>query len=60
MEIPIESSRSKTYLNPLVAAQSLMLVHGRARRNMNFRDPFKMWMLDSETVFAGQGVVMAE
>ncbi len=60
VEVAIASSRSKIYLNSLAAAQNLMLVHGRARRNMNIHDPFKMWVLDSETVFAGQGVVVAE
>jgi DegV family protein with EDD domain len=60
IEVAIASSRSKIYLNSLAAAQNLMLLHGRARRSMNNHDPFKMWVVDSETVFAGQGVVVAE
>jgi DegV family protein with EDD domain len=60
IEVAIAASRSKIYLNSLAAAQNLMLLHGRARRNMNIHDPFKMWVVDSETVFAGQGVIIAE
>ncbi len=60
IEIAIAASRSKIYMNSLAAAQNLMLVHGRARRSMGIHDPFKMWVIDSETVFAGQGVIVAE
>lgn len=60
IEVAIASSRSKIYLNSLAAAQNLMLLHGRARRTMNVHAPFKMWVVDSETVFAGQGIVVAE
>ena len=60
LEIAIAASRSKIYMNSLAAAQNLMLMHGRVRRNMGVRTPFKMWVVDSETVFAGQGVLVAE
>jgi DegV family protein with EDD domain len=60
IEIAIASSRSKIYMNSLAAAQNLMLMHGRVRRNMGIHEPFKMWVVDSETVFAGQGVLVAE
>ncbi|TAG06035.1 MAG: DegV family EDD domain-containing protein [Betaproteobacteria bacterium] len=60
IEVAIASSRSKIYMNSLAAAQNLMLMHGRVRRNMGIHEPFKMWVVDSETVFAGQGVLVAE
>jgi DegV family protein with EDD domain len=60
LALTIAASRSKIYVNSLAAAQNIMRSHGRARRATNNQTPFKMWVVDSETVFAGQGVLVAE
>ncbi|MEN9559996.1 MAG: hypothetical protein RLZZ502_1207 [Pseudomonadota bacterium] len=58
--LAISGQRSKIYMNTLSAAQQLMLMHGRARRHAHIDTPFKMWVIDSETLFAGQGVIGAQ
>lgn len=34
--------------------------HNRVRRGLGNRDPFHTWVIDSETGFAGQGVMIAD
>jgi fatty acid-binding protein DegV len=60
VEIASASSRSRIYLNSLAAAQNLMLAQDRARRAKRVLAPFKMWVVDSQTMFAGQAVIVAE
>jgi DegV family protein with EDD domain len=57
--LAISGKRSKIYMNTLSAAQQLMLMHGRARKHAQIETPFKMWVVDSESLFAGQGVLAA-
>jgi fatty acid-binding protein DegV len=39
------------------AATSLMALHQRARQNTGYRTKFRMWVLDTRTMFAGEGVM---
>jgi fatty acid-binding protein DegV len=39
---------------------ALTAAHNRARRGMGNREPFKTWVVDSETGFTGQGVMLYE
>lgn len=60
LEIAQASSRGSGYMNSLVAAQNLMLQHGRARRQLGTPRPFKMWVIDAATALSGQGVLVSE
>ena len=39
------------------AATSLMALHKKARTDTGYRTKFRMWVLDSRTMFAGEGVL---
>lgn len=60
LEIAQASTRGSGYMNSLVAAQNLMLQHGRMRRQHGTQRPFKMWVIDAATALSGQGVLVAE
>jgi len=60
LQLTITASRSKIYLNSLAAMQVLTTSHNRVRREMGKRDPFRTWVIDTETGFTGQGVMVAE
>ena len=58
LQLTITASRSKIY--SLAAMQGLTTSHNRVRREMGKRDPFRTWVIDTETGFTGQGVMVAE
>lgn len=60
LQLTITASRSKIYLNSLAAMQALTTSHNRVRRDLGNRDPFRTWVVDTETGFTGQGVMVAE
>ncbi len=60
LQVTIAAGRSKIYLNSLSAMHSLTAAHNRVRRGIGNRAPFKTWVVDSETGFTGQGVLLAE
>jgi DegV family protein with EDD domain len=60
LQITIAAGRSKIYLNSLSAMHNLTAAHNRVRRGIGNRAPFKTWVIDSETGFTGQGVMIAE
>ena len=60
LQLTITASRSKIYLNSLAAMQALTTSHNRVRRELGNRDPFRTWVVDTETGFTGQGVMVAE
>lgn len=60
LQITIAAGRSKIYLNSLSAMHGLTAAHNRARRGMGNREPFRTWVIDSETGFTGQGVMISE
>jgi DegV family protein with EDD domain len=60
IEIASAAHRSEIYVNSLAAAQNLMLTHARMRRASRVCEPFKMWVVDSENLFGGQGVLVAD
>ena len=60
LQVTIAAGRSKIYMNSLAAMQSLTAAHNRVRRGMGNRSPFKTWVVDSETGFTGQGVMVYE
>jgi DegV family protein with EDD domain len=60
LQITIAGGRSKIYLNSLSAMHGLTAAHNRARRGLGNREPFRTWVIDSETGFTGQGVMIAE
>ncbi len=60
LQMTIAAGRSKIYMNSLAAMQALTAAHNRVRRGMGNRSPFKTWVIDSETGFTGQGVMVYE
>lgn len=60
LQVTIASGRSKIYMNSLAAMHQLTVAHNRVRRSIGNRTPFKTWVVDSETGFTGQGVILAE
>ena len=60
LQVTIAAGRSKIYLNSLAAMHGLTAAHNRARRGLGNREPFQTWVIDSETGFTGQGVMIAE
>ena len=60
LQITIAGGRSKIYMNSLSAMHALTAAHNRVRRGMGNREPFRTWVVDSETGFTGQGVMAFE
>lgn len=60
LQVTIAAGRSKIYMNSLSAMHALTAAHNRVRRGMGNREPFKTWVVDSETGFTGQGVMAFE
>lgn len=60
LQVTIAGGRSKIYMNSLAAMHALTATHNRVRRGMGNRAPFKTWVIDSETGFTGQGVMVYE
>ena len=60
LQVTIAAGRSKIYMNSLAAMSHLTVIHNRVRRAIGNRAPFKTWVVDSETGFTGQGVLLAE
>ncbi len=60
LQIAMSSMRSNGYANSLTAAQKLMAKSSRERRLAGNTRPFKMWVVDSGTLFNGHGVLIAE
>jgi DegV family protein with EDD domain len=60
LQVTIAAGRSKIYMNSLSAMHALTAAHNRVRRGIGNRSPFKTWVVDSETGFTGQGVMVYE
>jgi DegV family protein with EDD domain len=60
LQVTIAAGRSKIYMNSLSAMHALTAAHNRVRRGIGNREPFKTWVVDSETGFTGQGVMVFE
>ena len=60
LQVTIAAGRSKIYMNSLAAMSHLTVIHNRVRRAIGNRAPFKTWVVDSETGFTGQAVLLAE
>jgi len=60
LQVTITAGRSKIYMNSLAAMHQITVAHNRVRRAIGNRAPFKTWVIDSETGFTGQGVLLAE
>ena len=60
VQVTITAARSRIYMNSLAAMSQLTVIHNRVRRAIGNRSPFKTWVVDSETGFTGQGVLLAE
>ena len=60
LQVTITAARSRIYMNSLAAMSQLTVIHNRVRRAIGNRSPFKTWVVDSETGFTGQGVLLAE
>lgn len=60
LQVTIAAGRSKIYMNSLAAMSHLTVIHNRVRRAIGNRSPFKTWVIDSETGFTGQAVLLAE
>ena len=60
LQVTIAAGRSKIYMNSLAAMSHLTVIHNRVRRAIGNRSPFKTWVVDSETGFTGQAVLLAE
>lgn len=60
LQVTISASRSRIYMNSLAAMSHLTVMHNRVRRAIGNRSPFKTWVVDSETGFTGQAVLLAE
>ncbi len=60
LQVTIAAGRSKIYMNSLSAMHALTAAHNRVRRGIGNRAPFKTWVVDSETGFTGQGVMVFE
>ncbi len=60
LQVTISAGRSRIYMNSLEAMSRLTVIHNRVRRAIGNRSPFKTWVVDSETGFTGQAVLLAE
>ena len=60
LQVTITAARSRIYMNSLAAMSQLTVIHNRVRRAIGNRSPFKTWVVDSETGFTGQAVLLAE
>lgn len=60
LQVTIAAGRSRIYMNSLAAMSHLTVMHNRVRRAIGNRSPFKTWVVDSETGFTGQAVLLAE
>ncbi len=60
LQVTITAARSRIYMNSLAAMSHLTVIHNRVRRAIGNRSPFKTWVVDSETGFTGQAVLVAE
>lgn len=60
LQVTITAGRSRIYMNSLAAMHQITVAHNRVRRTIGNRAPFKTWVVDSETGFTGQGVLLAE
>ena len=60
LQVTIAAGRSRIYMNSLAAMSHLTVIHNRVRRAIGNRSPFKTWVVDSETGFTGQAVLLAE
>jgi DegV family protein with EDD domain len=60
LQVTITAARSGIYMNSLAAMSQLTVTHNRVRRAIGNRTPFKTWVVDSETGFTGQAVLLAE
>ena len=60
LQVTISAGRSRIYMNSLAAMSHLTVIHNRVRRAIGNRSPFKTWVIDSETGFTGQAVLLAE
>lgn len=60
LQVTITAARSRIYMNSLAAMSQLTVMHNRVRRAIGNRAPFKTWVIDSETGFTGQAVLLAE
>ncbi len=60
LQVTISAGRSRIYMNSLEAMSHLTVIHNRVRRAIGNRAPFKTWVVDSETGFTGQAVLLAE
>lgn len=60
LQVTIAAGRSRIYMNSLAAMSQLTVMHNRVRRAIGNRSPFKTWVVDSETGFTGQAVLLAE
>jgi DegV family protein with EDD domain len=60
LQLTIAAGRSKIYMNSLSAMHALTAAHNRVRRGIGNREPFKTWVIDSETGFTGQAVLLYE
>jgi DegV family protein with EDD domain len=60
IQVSMMSKRADIYMNSLAAGQQLMLLHNKARRQVPGVPPFGMWVLDSESLFAGTGLIAYE
>ena len=60
LQVTITAARSRIYMNSLAAMSQLTVMHNRVRRSIGNRTPFKTWVVDSETGFTGQAVLLAE
>ena len=60
LQVTIAAGRSRIYMNSLAAMSQLTVIHNRVRRAIGNRSPFKTCVVDSETGFTGQAVLLAE
>lgn len=58
--ITVSSKRSPIYANATKASFAILSGYKKIRRNAGVDGPFALRVIDSETLFTGQGVVVAE
>ncbi len=57
LQLTSAATSSMVFASCSQAAPRLMGLHQRARRNTNFRTQFRMWVMDSRTMFSGEAVL---
>jgi len=60
LQITFAATRSKHYLSALSATQSLVLIHNKVRRSIGTRSPLRAAVIDSQSGFTGEAVLVAE